>query len=84
MDLAKDIQLNEGKIIENNGKKVAVYNDKGTLKAFSPLCTHLQCDVDWNAEEKTWDCPCHGSRFKATGEVLQGPAEKNLDSAPLP
>jgi Rieske Fe-S protein len=76
----QDIPTGEGKIVEIDGKKVALYNDNGTVKAFSTVCPHLQCDVEWNAGDKAWDCPCHGSRFKATGEVTQGPAEQNLDS----
>jgi Rieske Fe-S protein len=74
-----EIPQGEGKVVEINGQKVAVYNDSGTLKAHSTVCPHLQCDVEWNASEKSWDCPCHGSKFKATGEVTQGPAEQNLD-----
>lgn len=74
-----DILNNEGKIIEEDGKTLAVYNDNGNIKIFSVKCTHLQCDVEWNSGEKTWDCPCHGSRFKATGEVIQGPAKRGLD-----
>lgn len=74
-----DIPENEGKILESGGKKIAAFNDKGTIKTFSTTCPHSGCDVEWNSVAKTWDCPCHGSRFKADGELLNGPAKRGLD-----
>jgi Rieske Fe-S protein len=69
----------EGKVLAIDHHKVAAYRDEeGQLTLLSPVCTHLRCIVRWNSAEKTWDCPCHGSRFKATGEVLAGPAEESL------
>lgn len=69
----------EGGIVRSDGRKVAVYRDEnGAVHAFSAKCTHLGCHVAWNAGEKTWDCPCHGSRFGPTGEVVNGPADRPL------
>jgi glycine/D-amino acid oxidase-like deaminating enzyme/nitrite reductase/ring-hydroxylating ferredoxin subunit len=79
------VRTNQGMIINLDGKKVAAYRDaRGQLSLCSPVCTHLKCIVAWNNAEKTWDCPCHGSRFKPTGEVLSGPAEKDLEKLPTP
>jgi glycine/D-amino acid oxidase-like deaminating enzyme/nitrite reductase/ring-hydroxylating ferredoxin subunit len=74
------VKRGEGKVIERKGAKVAAYRDAdGSVLLRSAICTHLGCVVGWNTAEQTWDCPCHGSRFKPTGEVISGPAE-----APLP
>jgi len=70
----------EGKIVDRNGTKVAAYrDDNGALTLRSATCTHLGCIVNWNAAEKTWDCPCHGSRFGTAGQVISGPAEAPLE-----
>ena len=53
--------------------------DDGEVFAVSAICTHMGCDVAWNGAERTWDCPCHGSRFRVTGEVLHGPATRPLE-----
>jgi Rieske Fe-S protein len=69
-----------GKVLALNGDKVAVYRaDSGEVTKVSAVCTHLGCLVEWNGAERTWDCPCHGSRFKPTGQVLAGPAESPLE-----
>jgi glycine/D-amino acid oxidase-like deaminating enzyme/nitrite reductase/ring-hydroxylating ferredoxin subunit len=78
-DSLDDVKIGEGKIVKVEGKKVAAYRDKdGKLILLSPVCTHLKCIVRWNAADETWDCPCHGSRFKPDGEVFSGPAEEAL------
>ena len=69
----------EGRILSLNDHKVAAYRDAdGKVSLCSPVCTHLQCIVAWNNAERTWDCPCHGSRFTPTGAVISGPAETPL------
>ncbi|MBV8517714.1 MAG: FAD-dependent oxidoreductase [Acidobacteria bacterium] len=74
-----DVRAGEAKILSVNGKKVAAYRDpSGALHAVSPVCTHMKCDVAWNVAERTWDCPCHGSRFTPDGDVLNGPAREAL------
>lgn len=75
----KAVKRGEGKILNLHGHKVAAYrDDKGNVSLHSAICTHLKCIVAWNPAERTWDCPCHGSRFKPTGEVMSGPAEEDL------
>lgn len=74
----------EGDIVEHEGDKVAAYrDDDGELIAVSTRCTHLGCQVNWNTAERSWDCPCHGSRFAPDGRVLQGPAVHRLERKPL-
>ncbi|WP_424494847.1 FAD-dependent oxidoreductase [Salinimicrobium sp. GXAS 041] len=71
----------EGRIIEKDGHKMAISKSKnGKLNMHSAFCTHLGCVVHWNSAEKTWDCPCHGSRFDQKGDVLEGPAIEPLKS----
>lgn len=75
----QDLKPGEGAILEVNGKPIAAYrDDDGTLHTFSTVCTHEQCDIEWNGPEKVWDCPCHGSRFTTDGHVANGPAEEPL------
>jgi glycine/D-amino acid oxidase-like deaminating enzyme/nitrite reductase/ring-hydroxylating ferredoxin subunit len=80
VEQADQIQPGEGALLRRGLGKVAVYRDEtGALHERSAVCTHLGCLVAWNSEEKSWDCPCHGSRFDAYGRVIAGPA--NLDLA---
>lgn len=70
----------EGGIMTHEGHKVAAYrHDDGRITAVSPVCRHLGCLVSFNSAERTWDCPCHGSRYTVNGEVIQGPAVHDLD-----
>ncbi len=74
-----DIPPGEGKTVRVSGERLAVYRDPaGALHAVSSVCTHLGCLVKFNNAEKTWDCPCHGSRFSVDGAVLDGPATRPL------
>jgi glycine/D-amino acid oxidase-like deaminating enzyme/nitrite reductase/ring-hydroxylating ferredoxin subunit len=80
----EDLAPGEGDIVRLDGEKVAGHRrDDGTLVAVSPVCTHLGCQVNWNTAERSWDCPCHGSRFSPEGDVLQGPAVHRLEHKPL-
>ena len=78
----RGVKRGEGRIVERDGAKVAAYRDEaGAVTLRSAECTHMGCLVRWNGAECTWDCPCHGSRFKPTGEVISGPAEAPLAAA---
>ncbi|GHF82442.1 FAD-dependent oxidoreductase [Deinococcus ficus] len=77
-DLA-DLGPGEGVVVRRGLQKIAVYRDEaGALHPRSAVCTHLGCVVHWNSSERSWDCPCHGSRFAPSGEVLHGPAPEPL------
>lgn len=81
LDRLAAVRPGDGAIVELDGKKHAVYSDEnGALSVVSPVCTHLGCHVSWNASETTWDCPCHGSRFRVDGSVLEGPALRPLEN----
>ncbi len=74
-----EIPLGEGRLITLDGEQTAVYRDEqGHLHAMTPVCTHLGCIVGWNNAEKSWDCPCHGGRYSATGTVIEGPPTQDL------
>jgi glycine/D-amino acid oxidase-like deaminating enzyme/nitrite reductase/ring-hydroxylating ferredoxin subunit len=76
---ADQLSPGEGAVVDVDGSKVAAFRDEeGTVHAVSATCTHLGCIVNWNPAERSWDCPCHGSRFAADGQVLNGPAVENL------
>lgn len=70
----------QGSIVEVAGERIGIYlHEDGTEDRVSPVCTHMGCTVGWNQAEKSWDCPCHGSRFSSDGSVLEGPAVKPLN-----
>ena len=77
---ADKIKNGEGAILRDGVRKIAAYRDEsGVLHEFSAVCPHLKCIVRWDSCEKTWDCPCHGSRFDALGRVVNGPAISDLE-----
>jgi len=74
-----ELRLGEGAIMRDGVSKIAVHRDEnGNVHKLSAVCPHLGCIVAWNSTEQTWDCPCHGSRFSASGKVYQGPANSDL------
>ena len=80
----RSIRPNTGDVVEVEGHVVAAYRTgEGRLVTLSPVCTHLGCRVQWNRTDQTWECPCHGSRFQPTGEVIAGPAERPLEPIDL-
>lgn len=80
VERAEEVAPGTGAVLQRGLRKVAVYRDEqGVAHEMSALCTHLQCVIRWNSQERSWDCPCHGSRFAPTGEVLTGPAIHPLE-----
>lgn len=76
-----DVLPGSGAVLRRGVHKIAVYRDEaGVLHEMSARCTHLGCAVRWNAHDATWDCPCHGSRFDALGQVINGPAVAALEA----
>lgn len=74
-----NVENGEGKIIQVQGEKIGVYKDDiGKIFQVKPVCTHLGCELSFNSQEKTWDCPCHGSRFNYKRESLEAPSVRNL------
>lgn len=81
IDSVDAIPAGAGAIIRRGLTKVAVYRDEaGTVHTCTAECPHLGCVVGWNPTDRTWDCPCHGSRFDPYGHVINGPA--NVDLTP--
>lgn len=78
-EVDKELHAGEAMVTRINGKRAGVYKDEGNqLHIVDTTCTHWGCEVAWNDADQTWDCPCHGSRFSYTGEVIEGPAKRPL------
>ncbi len=78
-DVCADVQKGEARAVEHDGRKIGAYRDEeGALHMVSLTCPHLGCLLSWNPDERTWDCPCHGSRFDFDGNLLDGPAQDNV------
>ncbi len=79
-----NLEPNEARITTIKGQRAGLYKDQeGTVHAVDTTCTHLGCEVEWNNAENTWDCPCHGSRYTYTGDILNGPAVMPLKKIEL-
>jgi Rieske Fe-S protein len=80
VESARNVRRGRGAVVRRGLTKAAVYRDSdGELEEHSAICPHLGCVVRWNPSEKTWDCPCHGSRYHRDGHVVNGPANRGLD-----
>lgn len=76
----ESIKKGHGGVVEYNGQKTGVYKDNdGKVYTVSTKCAHLGCELQWNADELTWDCPCHGSRYDYKGNWIESPTNKSLD-----
>jgi len=76
----RNIKNGEGDIVKIKGKRIGVYKDgQGKIFAVSAVCPHMNCSLKWNMDEKSWDCPCHGSRFDTEGNILTNPSCKNAE-----
>lgn len=79
-----ELEVGEAAITTVKGGRVGVYKDKeDKLHVLDTTCTHLGCEVNWNSADRTWDCPCHGSRYHYDGEVMAGPAKEPLRKVSL-
>jgi Rieske Fe-S protein len=82
--IPEDLVADEGAVVSVNGKRAGAYRDEdGTLHVVDTTCTHMGCELEWNNGDRTWDCPCHGSRFSIHGDVVEGPAKKPIKKLEL-
>lgn len=80
----KDLPIGHGGVVNIDGEKAGVYrDDAGVLHAVSTRCAHMGCQVEWNPDEKSWDCPCHGSRYDMHGHLIDNPAQEDLPPAEI-
>ena len=80
---ADEVPPGHGAIVKLDSEKLGVYRDEaGTLFAVSVKCPHLGCQLEWNPDEKSWDCPCHGSRFQQDGTLIDNPSTGDLQEPP--
>lgn len=80
----EELKADEGAVVKINGKRTGAYKDgNNELHLVDRTCTHMGCECEWNQAERTWDCPCHGSRFSYKGDVVEGPAVKPLKKVEL-
>jgi glycine/D-amino acid oxidase-like deaminating enzyme/nitrite reductase/ring-hydroxylating ferredoxin subunit len=85
IDSVRELQNDSGAVIKEGLTHTAVYRDaSGKLYAFNAICPHLKCVIAWNDDEKSFDCPCHGSRFSNMGKLLNGPAMTDLEEVGIP
>ncbi len=77
--MTEELPLGHGGVVEFDGKKAGVYKEEsGKIHVVSVRCPHMGCQLEWNPDEKSWDCPCHGSRFDYTGKRIDNPAQENV------
>ena len=80
----EELENDSGGVVDYKGEKLGIYKDKkGKMFAVVPYCKHLGCELSWNNLEKTWDCPCHGSRYDYMGKIITEPTTENLDTVDL-
>lgn len=84
----KELPAGHGGVVEVDGEKIGVYKEEdGTIHMVNIRCPHLGCQLEWNPDEKSWDCPCHGSRFDFRGHIINNPAQEDISlnkERPLP
>jgi len=77
----REVSPGAGEIVVHDGEKLGIYREEGgKVHGVKTACTHLGCQLTFNADDTTWDCPCHGSRFACDGDCINGPAQTGLDS----
>ena len=84
MDQLSELAHDDARLVKYEGESLGIFkSSNGKIYAIHPQCTHMKCEVKWNGEEKSWDCPCHGARFDPMGKVLNAPASADLESVDI-